>query len=313
MAEASRSHPSQYVRLNKDQDASASGPGLEDIRPGELNLPVIVPQLRERKCTECGQVLPPDNRALADEPWTTGIFGCAEDPESCWTGLFCPCVLFGRNVQALSEDIPWTLPCICHAVCVEGDIALAILTSLFHGVDPDMSIQIGESLVHANDDNDDYDSDDQSYAESGTQRNTDGDAETRTLHDDNDEIDDNNEDDNNDEDGDNDEDDENASTEGNMSEGGVDGSNGNDEHVGDLDFDLDITYDEYQQETLDRHWEVMAKTFRSEGEAYMFYNQYAKDRGFSIRRDLKRFGKVKVSTKGTPKQNIRGQGKNAPE
>uniref|UniRef100_A0A8I6W6C9 Cell number regulator 6 n=1 Tax=Hordeum vulgare subsp. vulgare TaxID=112509 RepID=A0A8I6W6C9_HORVV len=147
MAEASRSHPSQYVRLNKDQDASASGPGLEDIRPGELNLPVIVPQLRERKCTECGQVLPPDNRAPADEPWTTGIFGCAEDPESCWTGLFCPCVLFGRNVQALSEDIPWTLPCICHAVCVEGGIALVILTSLFHGVDPDMSIQIGESLV----------------------------------------------------------------------------------------------------------------------------------------------------------------------
>ncbi|KAE8813825.1 hypothetical protein D1007_09017 [Hordeum vulgare] len=96
--------------------------------------------------------------------------------------------------------------------------------------------------VHANDDNDDYDIDDQSYAESGIQ-------------------------------------------------GGVDGPNGNDEHVGDLDFDLDIGYDEYQQETLDRHWEVMVKTFRSEGEAYMFYNQYAKDRGFSIRRDLKRFGK----------------------
>ncbi|KAE8783416.1 putative LRR receptor-like serine/threonine-protein kinase [Hordeum vulgare] len=78
--------------------------------------------------------------------------------------------------------------------------------------------------VHPNDDNDDYDSDDQSYAESGTQ-------------------------------------------------GGVDGSNGNDEHVSDLDFDLDISYDEYQQETLDMHWEVMAKTFMSEGEAYMFYNQ----------------------------------------
>ncbi|KAE8817775.1 putative LRR receptor-like serine/threonine-protein kinase [Hordeum vulgare] len=73
---------------------------------------------------------------------------------------------------------------------------------------------------------------------------------------------------------------------------GVDGSNGNDEHVGDLDFDLDISYDEYQQETLDRHWEVMAKTFRSEGEAYMFYNQYAKDRGFSIRRDLKFLEKI---------------------
>ncbi|KAE8781632.1 putative LRR receptor-like serine/threonine-protein kinase [Hordeum vulgare] len=104
-------------------------------------------------------------------------------------------------------------------------------------------------VVHANDDNDDYESDDQSYAESGTH-------------------------------------------------GGVDGSNGNDERVGDLDFDLDIGYDEYQQETLNRHWEVMAKTFRSEGEAYMFYTQYTKDRGFSIRRDLKRFGKG-VHQRGT--------------
>ena len=45
MAEARRSHPSQYVKLTKDQDASASGPGVEDIRPGELNLPVAVPQV----------------------------------------------------------------------------------------------------------------------------------------------------------------------------------------------------------------------------------------------------------------------------
>ncbi|KAE8785413.1 hypothetical protein D1007_40902 [Hordeum vulgare] len=108
--------------------------------------------------------------------------------------------------------------------------------------------------VHANDDNDDYDIDDQSYAESGTQTDEHGDMSYFA--------------------------------------GGVDGSNGNDEHVGDLDFDLDIGYDEYQQETLDMHWEVMAKTFRSEGEAYMFYNHYVKDRGFSIRRDLKRFGKA---------------------
>ncbi|KAE8799183.1 putative LRR receptor-like serine/threonine-protein kinase [Hordeum vulgare] len=73
--------------------------------------------------------------------------------------------------------------------------------------------------------------------------------------------------------------------------GGVDVPNGNDAHVDDLEFDLDIVYDEYQQQSLDRHWEVMAKTFGSEGEAYTFYNQYAKDRGFSIRRDLKRFAK----------------------
>ena len=34
-------------------------------------------------CIQCGQVLPEGHQAPADEPWTTGIFGCAEDPESC--------------------------------------------------------------------------------------------------------------------------------------------------------------------------------------------------------------------------------------
>ncbi|XP_048549891.1 cell number regulator 6-like [Triticum urartu] len=154
MAEASRSHPSQYVRLKKDQDASASGPSVEDIRPGELNLPVAVPQLEQRKCFKCGRCcLRATGRPAT--PWTTGIFGCAEDPESlsdlltvlCRIGLFCPCVLFGRNVQALREDIPWTTPCTCHAVCVEGGIALAILTAIFHGVDPNTSVLIGEGLV----------------------------------------------------------------------------------------------------------------------------------------------------------------------
>lgn len=36
---------------------------------------------------------------------------------------------------------------------------------------------------------------------------------------------------------------------------------------------------------------MMATTFRSEEEAYNFYNQYAKERGFSIRRDLLKRGK----------------------
>jgi hypothetical protein len=42
MAEdATSSHPSRYVKLTKDQDAPT-----EDIRPGELNQPVHVPQVR---------------------------------------------------------------------------------------------------------------------------------------------------------------------------------------------------------------------------------------------------------------------------
>lgn len=40
-------------------------------------------QLGVHKCNECGQPLPESFQPPADEPWTTGIFGCAEDRESC--------------------------------------------------------------------------------------------------------------------------------------------------------------------------------------------------------------------------------------
>ena len=80
---AEEGHPSRYVKLTKDQDA----PG-EDIRPGELNQPVHVPQLEGRRCGECSQVLPESYEPPADEPWSNGIFGCTDDPESwaqCWS------------------------------------------------------------------------------------------------------------------------------------------------------------------------------------------------------------------------------------
>ncbi|KAG6480713.1 hypothetical protein ZIOFF_057298 [Zingiber officinale] len=133
---------SRYVKLTKDQDAP-----LEEILPGELNQPVHVPQLEVRRCIECGQPLPESYEPPADEAWTTGICGCSEDPESCWTGLLCPCVLFGHNVETLYEDIPWTSPCTCHAICVEGGILLGAATALFHGIDPKTSFLIGEGLV----------------------------------------------------------------------------------------------------------------------------------------------------------------------
>ncbi|KAF8008659.1 hypothetical protein BT93_K2354 [Corymbia citriodora subsp. variegata] len=141
MAEGSRQ--SRYVKLTKDQVP------LEDIKPGELNLPIEVPQLEVRKCHECGQPLPESFEPPADENWTTGIFGCTEDSQSCWTGLFCPCVLFGRNVESLREDTPWTTPCICHAIFVEGGIALAVATAAFNGIDPHTSFLIGEGLIFA--------------------------------------------------------------------------------------------------------------------------------------------------------------------
>lgn len=133
---------SRYVKLTKEHDSP-----IEEIRPGELNQPVRVPQLEVHKCNECGQPLPESYEPPADEPWTTGIFGCAEDPDSCRTGLFCPCVLFGRNLESIKEDISWREPCVLHAICVEGGIALAAATAMFHGVDPRTSFLIGEGLL----------------------------------------------------------------------------------------------------------------------------------------------------------------------
>ncbi|KAI4356685.1 hypothetical protein L6164_000689 [Bauhinia variegata] len=131
---------SRYVRLKREQAP------LQDIAPGELNQPIEVPQLNVHRCHECGQPLPESYQPPADEDWTTGICGCAEDTESCWTGIFCPCVLFGRNVEALKEEIPWTNACVCHAMCIEGGIALAAATIFFHGIDPETSFLIAEGL-----------------------------------------------------------------------------------------------------------------------------------------------------------------------
>ncbi|QCD95434.1 cell number regulator 6-like [Vigna unguiculata] len=132
---------SQYVKLTKDQVP------LEDITPGELNQPIEVPQLAVHKCLECGQPLPESYTPPADEAWMTGIFGCAEDRENCLTGLFCPCVLFGRNVESLHEETPWTGPCVCHAIFIEGGIALASATAMFSGyIDPGTSFLILEGL-----------------------------------------------------------------------------------------------------------------------------------------------------------------------
>ncbi|KAF0928718.1 hypothetical protein E2562_006140 [Oryza meyeriana var. granulata] len=105
-------------------------------------------ELERKRSGECGQKLPESYQASANEPWTTGICGCAEDAES-RTGLFCRCVLFGHNVEALREDIPWTTPCTCHVVCVEGGIALASLTAIFPSIDPSTSVRIGEVLYIA--------------------------------------------------------------------------------------------------------------------------------------------------------------------
>ncbi|KAL4385373.1 hypothetical protein GQ457_15G026680 [Hibiscus cannabinus] len=135
--------PSHYVRLGKEKDP------VEDITPGELNQPVNVPQLTVYRCPECGQPLPESYEPPADEDWVTGIFGCLEDTQSCRMGMFCPCVLFGQNVETLREDITRNDACMCHAVCVEGGMVAAAATLFFHGIDPQTSFLICETLLFA--------------------------------------------------------------------------------------------------------------------------------------------------------------------
>ena len=54
---------------------------------------------------------------------------------------------------------------------------------------------------------------------------------------------------------------------------------------------MDIEEAEIQQRALETQLKVMGMTFTSQWEAYMFYNNYAKDRGFSIRKDKVKRGK----------------------
>lgn len=65
------------------------------------------------------------------------------------TGLFCPCVLFGRNVESLRDDTPWSTPCLCHAVCVEGGMALAVVAATYNGIDAHTAFLICEGLFFA--------------------------------------------------------------------------------------------------------------------------------------------------------------------
>ena len=53
----------------------------------------------------------------------------------------------------------------------------------------------------------------------------------------------------------------------------------------------DSAYAEEKEELRERHINMMAMTFDSEEAAYVFFNAYAKERGFSIRKDKVKRGK----------------------
>ena len=72
----------------------------------------------------------------------------------CWNpgiqGALCPCVLFGKNVESLKDDVPWSTACACHAVFVEGGIAAGIFLACFPTLlDPSTTFLLAESLFFA--------------------------------------------------------------------------------------------------------------------------------------------------------------------
>ncbi|RVW15254.1 Cell number regulator 6 [Vitis vinifera] len=168
-------NPIHVFSVNDNDVSTSSTSNQQSLFPCFFGMPTVsdsfcallimsvTGQLIVHRCNECGQPLPESYQPPADEDWTTGICGCAEDRESYkdtkphmvlvleiwkgWTGLFCPCVLFGHNVEQLREDIPWTNACVCHALCVEGGMTLAAATALFHGIDPKTSFLICEGLL----------------------------------------------------------------------------------------------------------------------------------------------------------------------
>ncbi|KAL6589570.1 hypothetical protein ACP70R_050303 [Stipagrostis hirtigluma subsp. patula] len=67
------SHPFRYVKLTRDQDAPA-----EEIRPGELNQPVHVPQLQEVNCS----------RNLDAPFWVDVKFQAVKSPCLIWSSVY---------------------------------------------------------------------------------------------------------------------------------------------------------------------------------------------------------------------------------
>eukprot|EP00245_Coleochaete_scutata_P008817 TRINITY_DN276_c0_g1_i1.p1 TRINITY_DN276_c0_g1~~TRINITY_DN276_c0_g1_i1.p1 ORF type:complete len:266 (-),score=34.89 TRINITY_DN276_c0_g1_i1:713-1438(-) len=146
--------PGSYVKLHRVVEAEANAP-QQDQQPGELVQAIpdaINPEFAHvQTCRECGQMLPDAFELPRNEPWMSGIFDCMKDRESCIQGALCPCVLFGKNVEAL-KDIPWVQTCWCHAIFVEGGIALAAATFLLplispSAVPPSLAVFVTEALL----------------------------------------------------------------------------------------------------------------------------------------------------------------------
>ena len=50
-----------------------------------------------------GQIAHPNMESVTSKEWSTSLCSCSPDPSTCLTGLFCPCILYGRTSYRLSQ------------------------------------------------------------------------------------------------------------------------------------------------------------------------------------------------------------------
>ena len=70
----------------------------------------------------------------------------------------------------------------------------------------------------------------------------------------------------------------------------ISGAHNEHEHHGQPDMYIGPDVD--KQQSVDSYWKITAMTFDSEPAAFVWYNTYAKDHGFNVRKYKVKLGKV---------------------
>ncbi|KAH7083767.1 PLAC8 family-domain-containing protein [Paraphoma chrysanthemicola] len=50
-----------------------------------------------------GQIAHPNMESVSSKEWSSSLCACGPDPSTCFTGLFCPCIVYGRTAYRLSQ------------------------------------------------------------------------------------------------------------------------------------------------------------------------------------------------------------------
>lgn len=86
------------------------------------------------RCNECGQPLPETYEPPGTEPWTSGIFGCADDMDTCTTPTLFLVLRFAFVVRLGSEFQMLRMNCL--------QLRLHYLIVLMHSAALDHNISV---------------------------------------------------------------------------------------------------------------------------------------------------------------------------